>query len=55
VHRNTVVACCQVAHPSQSLEVSKQSFSATSKGPRELAAWLRDAGVETVAMEATGV
>jgi transposase len=55
VHRDTVVACCQVAHPNQSVEVTKQSFSTTSKGLGELATWLRDAGVETVAMEATGV
>jgi transposase len=55
VHRDTVVAGCQVAHPNQSVEVTKQSFSTTSKGLGELATWLRDAGVETVAMEATGV
>jgi len=55
VHRDTVVACCQVAHPNQSVEVTKQSFSTTSKGLGELATWLRDTGVETVAMEATGV
>lgn len=55
VHRDTVVACCQVAHPNQSIEVTKQTFSTTAKGLGELAAWLRDAGVETVAMEATGV
>ena len=52
VHRDTVVACCQIAHPNQSVEVTKQSFSTTSKGLGELAAWLRDAGVETVALEA---
>ena len=55
VHRDTVVACCQIAHPNQSVEVTKQSFSTTSKGLSELATWLRDTGVETVAMEATGV
>src|SRR5665647_1992460 len=38
VHRDTVVACCQVAHPNQSVEVTKQSFSTTSKGLGELAA-----------------
>ena len=31
VHRDTVVACCQVEHPNQSIEVTKQSFSTTSK------------------------
>lgn len=55
VHRDTVVACCQVAHPNQSVEVSKQPFSTTAKGLGELAVWLRDIGVETVALEATGV
>ena len=55
VHRDTVVACCQIVHPNQSVEVTKQSFSTTSKGLSELATWLRDTGVETVAMEATGV
>ena len=35
--------------------MTKQTFSTTAKGLGELAAWLRDAGVETVAMEATGV
>lgn len=55
VHRDTVVACCQVQQPDGSLEVTKQSFSTTSKGLRELAGWLSDAGVQTVAMEATGV
>jgi transposase len=55
VHRDTVVACCQVKQPDQSVEVTKQSFATTANGLRELAAWLRDAGVDTVAMEATGV
>jgi transposase len=55
VHRDTVVACCQVKQPDRSIEVTKQSFSTTAKGLGELAAWLSDAGVETVAMEATGV
>ena len=55
VHRDSVVACCQAAQPNQSVEVTKQSFPTTSKGLGELAAWLRDAGVETVALEATGV
>jgi transposase len=55
VHRDTVVACCEVKQPDRSIEVTKQSFSTTAKGLGELAAWLSDAGVETVAMEATGV
>jgi transposase len=55
VHRDTVVACCQVQQPDRSVDVTKQTFSTTAKGLGELAAWLSDAGVETVAMEATGV
>lgn len=55
VHRDTVVACCRVVQPGRSVEVTKQSFSTTSKGLGELAAWLTDAAVTTVAMEATGV
>jgi transposase len=35
--------------------VSKQSFATTRKGLDELAVFLANAGVETVAMEATGV
>jgi transposase len=35
--------------------VTKQSFTTTSTGLGVLATWLRDTGVETVAMEATGV
>lgn len=46
VHRDTVVACCQVAHPNQSVEVSEllrvtprsprrsQATSAQDRGPR---------------------
>jgi transposase len=55
VHRDTVVACCRVAGPNRSVEVTKRSFSTTAKGLDELAAWLSEAGVATVAMEATGV
>ena len=55
VHRDTVVACCQVKQPDRSIEVTKQSFATTANGLGQLAAWLSDAGVETVAMEATGV
>ena len=55
VHRDTVVACCQVEYPNHSVEVTKQSFSTTAKGLGELATCLRDADVETVALEVTGV
>ncbi len=55
VHRDTVVACCRVVAPDGEAEVTKQSFATTRKGLGDLAAFLSDAGVETVAMEATGV
>jgi len=55
VHRDTVVACCRVVDPDGEVEVTKQSFATTRKGLGELAVFLSDAAVETVAMEATGV
>jgi transposase len=55
VHRDTVVACCRVRDPDGQVEVSKRSFSTTRKGLEELAAFLSDHAVQTVAMEATGV
>jgi transposase len=55
VHRDTVVACCRVVDPDGEVEVSKQSFATTRRGLGELAVFLCDAAVETVAMEATGV
>ena len=55
VHRDTVVACCQVKQPDRSIEVTKESFATTANGLGQLAAWLSDTGVDTVAMEDTGV
>ena len=55
VHRDTVVACCRVVEPDGSVEVTKQSFATTRKGLTELATFLSDGAVQTVAMEATGV
>jgi transposase len=55
VHRDTVVACCRIAEPGGSVEVSKRRFSTTRRGLGELVVFLRDAAVTTVAMEATGV
>src|SRR5450759_1934060 len=55
VHRDTVVACARVVDPDGSVHVTKQSFSTISKGLGELATFLSDAAVDTVAMEATGV
>jgi transposase len=55
VHRDTVVACARIVQPDRSVEVTKRSFSTTSAGLGELASWLGETGVSTVAMEATGV
>jgi transposase len=55
VHRDTVVACCRLTDPDGSIETTKASFATTRRGLSELAAFLSDAGVATVAMEATGV
>src|SRR5487761_2351089 len=55
VHRDTGVACCRVVDRSGEVEVTKQSFATTRKGLGELAVFLSDAAVGTVAMEATGV
>ncbi|MGP0111080.1 MAG: hypothetical protein ACLPR9_19860 [Acidimicrobiales bacterium] len=38
VHCDTVVACCQVKQPDQSIDVTKQSFTTTAEGLGELAA-----------------
>ena len=56
VHRDSVTACVEAIEPG-AVEpvVDKTRFATTAKGVRELAAWLADWGVTTVAMEATGV
>jgi transposase len=55
VHRDTVVACCRVRQSGRSVAITKASFAATAGGLADLAAWLAQSGVTTVAMEATGV
>lgn len=55
VHRDVVVACTRVTLPTRSVEVAKARFSTTRQGLAELAAFLMEAGVSTVAMEATGI
>lgn len=55
VHRDTVVACSRVRDGDGSVEVTKASFSTTRKGLGELAGFLSERSVTTVAMEATGV
>lgn len=55
VHRDSVVACSRIREPDGDVTVTKESFATTSKGLQALAAFLFDAGVSTVAMEATGM
>ena len=55
VHRDTVVACTRIVEPDRTVTTEKSSFSTMAKGLAELAAWLTERGVATVAMEATGV
>jgi transposase len=55
VHRDTVVACCRIQQRGRAIATSKRSFATTTAGLRGLVAWLTEAGVTTVAMEATGV
>ncbi|HEX4864989.1 MAG TPA: IS110 family transposase [Acidimicrobiales bacterium] len=55
VHKKTVVACALTLEPDGSMVRSKASFSTTSSGLAELAGFLDQAEVSTVAMEATGV
>jgi len=55
VHRDTAVACTRVVLPDGEVEVTKASFGTTTAGLSELASFLSDAGITTVAMEATGV
>ena len=55
VHRDNVVACTRVKMPDGSVEVEKQRFATTQQGLAALTGFLIEAGVTTVAMEATGV
>jgi len=55
VHRDTVVAATRMTLSGGEVEVHKARFSTTRAGLAELSAFLVDAGVRTVAMEATGV
>lgn len=55
VHRDSVVACCQVSGPDGSVSQSKQSFKTTSRGLGDLIGFLTAQGVTLVVMEATGV
>jgi transposase len=55
IHRDSVVACTRVTMPDRSIEVAKERFPTTQAGLAELTGFLVDAGVSTVAMEATGI
>ena len=55
VHRDSVVACARLQLPTGQVEVTKERFATTQEGLAELTAFLMDAGVSTVAMEATGI
>lgn len=56
VHRDTVTACSQIREPDQSEPVIDHAqFATTARGVSELADWLTEREVTTVAMEATGV
>jgi transposase len=54
VHRDSVAACVKV-FTGVEVEVTKQRFSTTGKGVRELGDWLATHEVELVVMESTGV
>ena len=54
VHRDSVTACVEI-FDGVDVEVTKQRFSTTARGIRELADWLATFEVELVVMEATGV
>ena len=54
IHRDSVVACCRIEGPS-GVEVNKETFPTTQAGLTDLAAFIHESGVSTVAMEATGV
>lgn len=55
VHRDSVVACTRIQMPTGEVQVEKQRFATTQTGLARLTAFLLDAGVTTVAMEATGI
>ena len=54
VHKDSVVACAQLRQGAE-VAAHKRRFGTTTAQVAELAEWLADLGVTTVAMEATGV
>ena len=55
VHRDSVVACTRVTMPTGEVEIAKERFPTTQAGLAALTGFLVEAGVNTVAMEATGI
>jgi transposase len=55
VHQANVVACLMTGRADEKPRREIRSFSTTTAGLEELAAWLRSAGCSRVAMESTGV
>jgi transposase len=55
VHRDSVVACTRVTMPTGEVEIAKERFPTTQAGLAALTGFLIEAGVNTVAMEATGI
>ena len=55
VHRDSVVACTRVTMPTGEVEIAKERFPTTQAGLAALTGFLMEAGVNTVAMEATGI
>ena len=53
VHRDNVVAATRINEPGGEVTVTKKRFPTTRRGIGELAAFLTDAAVTRVAMEAT--
>lgn len=54
VHKKHVSACLLVVGPGHQRTVERHSFGTTTVELHRLAAWLRDAGCDHVAMESTG-
>lgn len=55
VHKDSVVASTRINEPGGEVAVTKKRFRTTQRGIQELTAFLSDAAVTRVAMEATGV
>ena len=54
VHKSSITACVLIAEAGKPLKHIRR-FGSTTRELRELVAWLREFGVEHVAVESTGV